>query len=168
MMSEFDLAGYVERSRKGPCFVCAYLAGHPDYEHVPLHADEHAVAFLSRYPTLLGYTIVAPRAHVVDVTGDRQLFRRVTDVVHDVAEALKAVVTTERIYLMSLGSHQGNAHVHWHVAPLPPGVPYERQQFHAVMAENGIIDVTQEEQGALAGRLRSALRAVRSRGDRQQ
>jgi diadenosine tetraphosphate (Ap4A) HIT family hydrolase len=57
-----------------------------------VYADEHVVAFLSRYPTLLGYTIVAPRAHVVDVTGDRELFRLVTDVVHDVAEALKATV----------------------------------------------------------------------------
>jgi histidine triad (HIT) family protein/ATP adenylyltransferase len=160
-MSEFDLAAYVERSRKGPCFVCAYLAGHPDYEHLPVYANEHVVAFFNRYPTLLGYTIVAPRAHVIDVTGDRALFRRVTDVVHDVAEALKATVPTERIYLMSLGSHQGNAHVHWHVAPLPPGVPYERQQFHAVMAENGILDVTREEQRALADRVCSALRALR-------
>jgi histidine triad (HIT) family protein/ATP adenylyltransferase len=160
-MSKFDFAAYVERSRRGPCFVCAYLAGHPDYKHFPVHADEHVVAFLNRYPTLLGYTIVAPRAHVIDVTGDRALFRRVTDVVHDIAEALKAVVPTERIYLMSLGSHQGNAHVHWHVAPLPPGVPYERQQFHAVMAENGILGITQEQQGALAGRLRSALQAAR-------
>jgi histidine triad (HIT) family protein/ATP adenylyltransferase len=160
-MSELDLAAVVERARKGPCFVCAYLAGHPDYGHHPVHADEHVVAFLNRFPTLLGYTIVAPRTHIVDVTGDRQLFRRVTDLVHDVAEALKAVVPTERIYLMSLGSHQGNAHVHWHVAPLPPGVPYERQQFHAVMAENGILGITQEQQGALAGRLRSALQAAR-------
>jgi len=65
--------------------------------------------------------------HVVDVTGDYKLFRQVTDVVHEVAEALKKTLPTERVYLMSLGSHQGNAHVHWHVAPLPPGVPYERQ-----------------------------------------
>jgi diadenosine tetraphosphate (Ap4A) HIT family hydrolase len=124
---------------------------------VPVFGDEHVVAFLSRYPTLFGYTIVAPRAHVVDVTGDRELFRRVTDVVHDVAEVLKATLPTERIYLMSLGSHQGNAHVHWHVAPLPPGVPYERQQFHAVMTENGVLEVTPEQQAALAGRIRCAL-----------
>ena len=58
---------------------------------------------------------------------------------------------------MSLGSHQGNAHVHWHIAPLPPGVPYERQQFHAVMAENGVLEVTREAQAALAAQIRSAL-----------
>jgi diadenosine tetraphosphate (Ap4A) HIT family hydrolase len=27
---------------------------------------------------------------------------------------------------------QGVAHVHWHIAPLPPGVPFEQQQFAAV------------------------------------
>jgi len=70
--------------------LCLRLSwGHPDYEHEPIYGDDHVVAFLSRYPTLLGYTIVAPRAHVIDVTGDYNLFRRVTDVVHDVAEALK-------------------------------------------------------------------------------
>lgn len=162
MKAKFDLAAHQERSRSGLCFVCAYLDRHPDYEHELVYADDYVVAFLSRYPTLLGYTIVAPRAHVVDVTGDRELFRRVTDVVHDVAEALKATLPTERVYLMSLGSHQGNAHVHWHVAALPPGVPYERQQFHAVMAENGILDVTHEEQSALAGRMRCAVQAQRS------
>src|SRR5215467_9266334 len=85
-MPKYDPAAHAERSRKGPCFVCAYLSGHADYEHEPIYADDHVVGFLSRYPTLLGYTIVAPRAHVVDVTGDRKLFRRVNDVVHDVAE----------------------------------------------------------------------------------
>jgi diadenosine tetraphosphate (Ap4A) HIT family hydrolase len=158
-MPDFDLAAHVKRSRQGPCFVCAYRAGHPEYKHEHIFIDDNVAAFLSRYPTLLGYTIVAPRAHIVDVTGNRTLFRRVLDVVHDVAEALKATLPTERVYLMSLGSHQGNAHVHWHVAPLPPGVPYERQQFQAVMAENGVLEVTPEQQAALAAGIRSALQA---------
>jgi diadenosine tetraphosphate (Ap4A) HIT family hydrolase len=150
-MAEFDLSAHIERSTKGPCFVCAHLIGHPDYKHEPIYLDDAVVAFLSRYPTLRGYTIVAPRAHVVDVTGDRKLFRRVTEVMHDVAEALKCTLPTERIYLMSLGSHQGNAHVHWHVVPLPPNVPFEEQQFHAVMAENGVLEVTPEDQGEARG-----------------
>lgn len=42
-------------------------------------------------------------------------------VVHRVARAVAAAVPTERMYALSLGSAQGNAHLHWHVAPLPPG-----------------------------------------------
>jgi hypothetical protein len=48
---------------------------------------------------------------------------------------LRLMLTT----LLSLGSQQANAHVHWHIAPLPPGVPLQRQQFHQLMLENGVI-----------------------------
>jgi hypothetical protein len=45
--------------------------------------------------------------------------------------------------------------------PLPPDIPYERQQFHAVMAENGVLEVTQEQQAALATRIRCTLNGLR-------
>src|SRR5690606_10247142 len=129
----FDLAAYEARSRRGPCVICAHLtAADPADVHHEVHADERCVVLLNRYPTLLGHTLVAPRRHVVDVTGDRPLFRHLTDLVHDVAEALKQVVPTERDYLLSLGSHQGNAHVHWRVAPRPPGVPCARRPLPAL------------------------------------
>ncbi|GIF68596.1 hypothetical protein Ais01nite_66310 [Asanoa ishikariensis] len=162
MKVPFDEAAYERRVRTGPCFVCATLRGDPDYRHHIVHEDDTCVAFLNRYPPLVGYTLVVPRAHVADVTGDRALFRHVTDVVHDVAEALKQVVPTERIYLMSLGSHQGNAHVHWHVAPLPPGVPYAEQQFAAVMSSRGVLAISDADQAALATRLRAAIVATRT------
>ena len=53
---KYDLSTHIERSRKGPCFVCAYLGGHPDYVHEPVYTDDEVVAFPSRYPTLLRYT----------------------------------------------------------------------------------------------------------------
>ncbi|MFI1920099.1 hypothetical protein [Nocardia sp. NPDC020380] len=64
---------------------------------------------------------------------------------------------THSTYLLSLGSQQGNSHVHWHISPLPPGVPNHEQQFHALMAENGVLPWTPEQAGALAERLRAAL-----------
>ncbi len=71
---------------------------------------------------------------------------------------MAATVPTERIYILSLGSQQGNAHVHWHVAALPPGVPYEEQQFRALMTETkGVLAMTSDEQTAFAERLRAAI-----------
>ncbi len=81
-------------------------------------------------------------------------FHRLQSVVYRVARAISATVPTERVYVMSLGSQQGNAHVHWHVASLPTGIPYEKQQFHSVMAENGVLAVTDAEQEALAAAVR--------------
>src|SRR3989442_362553 len=63
---------------------------------------------------------------------------------------LVGATPSERLYVLSLGSEQGNAHVHWHVAPLPPGVAYERQQYAALMHENGFLDISNADQAALA------------------
>lgn len=68
-----------------------------------------------------------------------------------------SVLRPERTYLLSLGSQQANSHLHWHIAALPPGVPPGRQQYHALMAENGILDQTPDEIAGLATRLRAAL-----------
>jgi histidine triad (HIT) family protein/ATP adenylyltransferase len=117
------------------------VAGEHDSELEQVIAeDEENFAFLSRYPTLVGYVLVAPKAHrehvVRDLTEDAYL--RLMSLVYRVARAVEVVVPTERIYLMSLGSQQGNAHLHWHVPPLPPGVPYRDQQFHALTTRTGL------------------------------
>jgi diadenosine tetraphosphate (Ap4A) HIT family hydrolase len=76
-------------------------------------------------------------------------------VVHRVARAVATVVPVERMYCLSLGSQQGNAHLHGHVAPLPPGAPDDRQQYYALMAENGVLDVDDSSQANLAQAIRS-------------
>jgi histidine triad (HIT) family protein/ATP adenylyltransferase len=157
-----DFQAYAERVRTGPCFVCAFLAGHEDYRHELVYDDGEHVGFLTREPTLYGYTLVCPRRHVEDVVRDLTpaQYLALQSVVHTVARALADVTGAERIYLLSLGSMQGNAHVHWHVAPLPPGVPYERQQFHALMAENGVLRLEPAQQRDLGPRIRERLERI--------
>jgi diadenosine tetraphosphate (Ap4A) HIT family hydrolase len=159
MRSPFDMAAYVRRVREGPCFVCALVAGDPEYRHHVLYEDDRTIAFLSRYPTLLAYTLVSPKAHLESWLDDldEQEFLRFQAVTRRVARAIAASVPTERMYSMSLGSQQGNAHLHWHLAPLPPDVPYERQQFAALMADNGVLVVNEPAQAALAQRIRDRL-----------
>ncbi|MGV9676514.1 HIT family protein [Nocardia sp. NPDC003482] len=122
----FDLTAYERRVRSGPCFVCAIVAGthNSDLEQVIAEDDEN-IAFLVRYPTLIGHSLVAPKQHREHVVRDLdpQQYHRLTDLVYRVARAVEAVLPTERMYLLSLGSQQGNSHLHWHVAPLPPNVP---------------------------------------------
>ena len=60
----FDAEHYERRSREGPCFVCSILAGHPDYSHHDVYEDADTIAFLARWPTLLGHCLVAPKRHV--------------------------------------------------------------------------------------------------------
>jgi diadenosine tetraphosphate (Ap4A) HIT family hydrolase len=108
---------------------------------------------------LLGYCLVAPRRHVEDWVSElgEEEYLALQRVVRRVAGAVAKVVPTERMYSLSLGSQQGNAHLHWHVAPLPPGVPYDQQQCYALMAENGVLDVDDSTQAALAQAIGSHL-----------
>jgi hypothetical protein len=64
----------------------------------------------------------------------------------------------ERVYLASLGSRAANAHVHWHVAPLPPDVPLKAQQFAAMdVARAGVLALSEDEMAAIAARIRAEL-----------
>jgi diadenosine tetraphosphate (Ap4A) HIT family hydrolase len=149
-----ELAGYAERARER-CFICSIAAGEDTQYHI-VYEDEGAIAFLNRFPTLEGYAIVAPREHREQVTGDfsAEEYVALQRVVFGVAEGVRAVFAPERVYILSLGSQAANAHVHWHVAPLPPGVPFEEQQFEALSWERGILDLSDADMVALADRLR--------------
>jgi len=94
-----------------------------------VYEDDRTIAFLNKYPTLYGYTLVAPREHREQATGDFTLeeYLALQSVIYRVAEAVWLEVSAERVYILTLGSQQGNRHVHWYVAPLPPVVPYEEQ-----------------------------------------
>ena len=124
-----------------------------------MHEDDESVAFLNRYPSLYGHTLVAPKRHVEAVTGDLESYLALQAVVHRVGEAIRAVLPTERLYVLSLGSAQGNRHVHWHLAPLPPGVPFEQQQLAALHSDS-VLDVSDDDLADLAARLREALTRV--------
>jgi diadenosine tetraphosphate (Ap4A) HIT family hydrolase len=157
--AQFDLVAYERRVRSGGCFICAFLRGDPGFEHELLYDDGSCVAFLNRYPTLRGYALVVPRRHVTDVVRDLTSaeYLALQAVVHKVARAVNKVVPTERTYILSLGSMQGNSHVHWHVAPLPPGVPDHQQQYYALMVENGILPQTSDEVARLGVAIRTVL-----------
>jgi diadenosine tetraphosphate (Ap4A) HIT family hydrolase len=160
----FDLDAYVAEVTSGrECFVCR-IVREPEPEHPVIFQDEEHIAFLNRYPPLLGYTLVAPVAHKERVVEDFDLasYLAIQGFIHRVGRALSKVVPTERLYLLSLGSQQGNSHVHWHVAPLPPGLPFEQQQFAALMVESkGFIHQSVYERQELASRIRLAFDEVR-------
>src|SRR5262249_50649228 len=88
---------------------------------------------------------------------DLSAYLRLQAVVYRVAQALEEVVPCERMYVLSLGSQQGNSHIHWHVAPLPPGIQYRQQQYHALMAEHGIIPWDSRRAATLGARIRAGL-----------
>jgi len=161
-MSEKEIEDYITLCQTGPCFICEIVAGNPEYHQHVIYQDDVVIAFLNKYPTLYGYVLVAPREHREQVTGDFTLeeYLALQSVVHRVSEAVRLEVEAERVYLLSLGSQQGNRHVHWHIAPLPPGVPYREQQLEALRARRGIVELSKEDKTSLVQRLQRRLAAM--------
>jgi diadenosine tetraphosphate (Ap4A) HIT family hydrolase len=156
----FDAAAYVERSRNGDCFACRVAGGVSPRREFVVHRDDRYIAFLPNFHVQLGYVLVAPIEHREGVVEDFPLddYLALQTLVRAVGRALSLTVPTERIYVLSLGSQQGNAHVHWHVVALPHGVPYEQQQFFALMhAAQGVLDLTDDERSELADELRAKI-----------
>jgi diadenosine tetraphosphate (Ap4A) HIT family hydrolase len=111
--------------------------------------------------------LIAPKEHREGVVDDfsQDEYAELQRVAHRVGRAVNRAVPTERrLYVLSVGSAQGNSHVHWHVVPLPPGVPFEEQQLAALDTDLGF-DLSDEELEELAGRIRAALEAEASRRD---
>jgi len=155
----FDVARLVSRATSGGCFICQFLQGQADYEHVAVCETSTAVAFLNKYPTLFGCVIVAPKEHKEQVVGDfsELEYLELQRFIFRVARGVSKVLGPERIYILSLGSQAANSHVHWHIAPLPGGIPLEQQQYHALMHEDGVVEVTHQEQLEFARELREAI-----------
>jgi diadenosine tetraphosphate (Ap4A) HIT family hydrolase len=107
------------------------------------------------YNTLLGHTLVTPRAHREQVTADFNIeeYLGLQRLVYYVGEALRQELPTERLYIMSLGSQSGNRHIHWHVAPLPPGIPHQEQQFAAFSWNRGVLALPDDDLADLARRI---------------
>ena len=106
-----------------------------------------------------GYALVSPRRHLEHIVRDLdpEAYLRLQAVVYKVAKAIEAVVPSERTYVLSLGSQQSNRHIHWHIAPLPPGTPLDEQQYHALMGENGVIPWSPEQAAELRAKIRAQL-----------
>lgn len=137
------------------CFICRLVGGDESIPRHIFYEDDEAVAFLDGFPRAYGYSLVAPKEHREQVTGDFSVdeYLDLQRLVYRVSEAVRAEVGAERMYLYTFGSNQGNSHVHWHVVPLPPGVPYEQQQGEWASWSMGVLEIPHEEMTSLVARI---------------
>jgi diadenosine tetraphosphate (Ap4A) HIT family hydrolase len=121
-----DMDALHQEFRTGPCFLCGLASGNIRFPENVIREDSRTLVFLDGYPRAYGYTLVAPKEHREQVTGDftMQEYLEIQKLLYRVTEAVREEVGAERMYLYTFGSNEGNSHVHWHVVPLPPGVPY--------------------------------------------
>ena len=145
--------------RTQPCFVCRMVEGDIGFPENVVFENERCLVFLDGYPRAYGYTLVAPKEHSEQVTGDFTIeeYTELQQLIYKVTEAVRREVGAERMYIFTFGANEGNSHVHWHVVPLPPGVPYEEQQGNWARWSRGVLKIPREEMADLAGRIGARL-----------
>ena len=108
----FDLDAYIHDIQTKPCFICEIVSGNPEYPHHIVYEDDIAIAFLNKYPTLYGYTLVAPKMHREQVTGDftAEEYLALQQVIYRVTEAVRLETEAERTstYSRSAASRETN------------------------------------------------------------
>jgi diadenosine tetraphosphate (Ap4A) HIT family hydrolase len=150
-----------DRVARSDCFVCRIVAGNPltPNPHI-VYEDEQVIAFFNQFPTQEGYTLVCPKRHVErfesDLTDEEWL--HLQSVVRRVARAISETTSAIRMYVVSLGSPERNAHLHIHVCPCPPGTPFDQQQIAAMQFKNGrYLEISGERLTELADAIRKRL-----------
>jgi diadenosine tetraphosphate (Ap4A) HIT family hydrolase len=154
---QLDMDAYNKRVQTRPCFICEIVAKNPEYPTHIVYEDDKLIVFLDKYPRLYGWILVAPKEHREQVISDFIMddYIYIQKMIYRIAKAVQEELGAERIYILSLGSNQGNSHVHWHIAPLPPGMPYNKQQNGVFKA--GILKIMEEEQSSYAALIRSKI-----------
>ncbi|MEU4412535.1 HIT family protein [Nocardia salmonicida] len=161
-----DVDAYIDRvqaeNAAGRCFICELVDEQTARERETVaYRDEHCVVFFPPYPRLYGYCLLAPHRHATNVVSDftENDYLALQLRVHRLGRVLAEITPTERLYVFSFGSMQGVAHVHWHLAPLPPGIPFREQQLAAVGKVEYLV-IAEAEREDLAERVRNGMTAL--------
>lgn len=154
---QLDMDAYKKRSQTGPCFICEIVAKNPQYSTHIVFEDDKLIAFLDKYPRMYGWILIASKEHREQAISDFVMkdFIYIQTMIYRIAKAVQEELGAERIYILSLGSNQGNSHAHWHIVPLPPSVPYQEQQIG--IFKIGILKILEEEQSSFATLIRSKI-----------
>jgi ATP adenylyltransferase len=111
-----------DKPADGACIFCDLPARGDPRENLVLHAGEHAVVMLNRYPYNSGHLMVAPRLHAADPL---ELSPEAwSGLMEELRRGLGALRETFRPEGVNVGANLGAAagagiagHLHWHLVP---------------------------------------------------
>lgn len=100
------------------CLFCSIVSG--DIASRKVYEDEHAYAFLDIEPWHRGHTLVVPRRHVDDLTGDATVLTEIAPAVSQVSRLLVGRLDADGINMVSSAgpvAGQEVFHLHVHLVP---------------------------------------------------
>lgn len=100
------------------CLFCSIVAG--DIPSRKVYEDEHALAFLDIAPWHEGHTLVIPKRHVDDLTGDPAVLTEISPAISHVSQLLVDRLDADGLNMVSSAgpvAGQEVFHLHVHLVP---------------------------------------------------
>ena len=145
---QFDIQK-LEKIPKDKCFICKHQI---DNEDIVFENDKF-IAFLDMYPPTKGYTILAIKKHLEDITelseNDYLEFQKI---LFQISEAIKKAYNPKRICLLNSGGLL--THWHFHIIPMYKEV---YNNFIDVVLKKSVLEISKDERKKIASEIKRNL-----------
>ena len=145
---QFDIKK-LEKIPKEKCFICKHEINNEDI----IFENDKFIAFLDLYPPTKGYTILAPKKHIEDITElSEQEYIEFQKILFRISQAIKKAFNPKRICLLNSGGLL--SHWHFHIIPMYKEV---YNNFIDVILKKSILELSKEERRKIASEIKKEL-----------
>ncbi|MEK6897774.1 MAG: HIT family protein [Nanoarchaeota archaeon] len=145
---KFDIKK-LEKIPKEKCFICKHQIDDSDI----IFESEKFIAFLDLYPPTKGYTILAIKKHMEDITElSEKEYLELQKILLKISKAIKKAFNAKRICLLNSGGLL--THLHFHIIPMYKEV-YDN--FIDIILKKEILKLSKEEMSELTNKIKDNL-----------
>ena len=137
------------RIPKDKCFICKHQI---DDEDIVFENDKF-IAFLDMYPPTKGYTILAVKRHIEDITElSEDEYIKLQKILFKISRAIKKAFNPKRICLLNSGGLL--THWHFHIIPMYKDV---YNNFIDVVLKKSVLEISKDERKKIASEIKGNL-----------
>ena len=145
---QFDIQK-LEKIPKEKCFICKNQIDDEDI----IFENDKFVAFLDLYPPTKGYTILAIKKHIEDITElSEDEYIEFQKILFQISKAIKKAFNPKRICLLNSGGLL--THWHFHIIPMYKEV---YNNFIDVILKKSVLEIPKEERKKVASEIKKRL-----------
>ena len=134
---------------KKDCFICKRKINEEDI----IYEDKKFIAFLDLYPPTKGYTLLATKRHVEDITDlSKEDYLKFQRILFRISKAIKKTFKIKRIAIMQTGGIL--PHLHFHIIPIYGEF---RDKFMDIFLKKSIILFSKNERKIISDKIKRNL-----------
>ena len=147
----FDI-NVLSKVTKEDCFICKNKI---ESESI-IYEDDKFIAFLDAYAPTKGYTLIAPKKHIEDITDMKEAdYLEMQKLLHNISLSIKKNLNPKRVCFLSTGGIV--KHFHFHIIPM-----YKNNSFKnfadEIIKKKSILVLSKKETQDLSNKIKENLK----------